>query len=182
MCASCAPDVYDCSLMEQTKKPLFAAMRAIVIPAGLTIGSLMCADARSRDGKASVPSEARRTIERANAEWLDAMKSEDAAAIAKPFDDRSVFVSSTGESVTGRAAITMLMKERFAKEGHLVDGEIVQDGLTSVGSMIYEWGHVDLQLQRAGASPTTVKGRYMTVWSADTSGHWTILRNLSLPF
>ncbi len=156
--------------------------RATVIPAALTLGSLMCADARTRDGTVDVRNAVRQTIDRVNGDWVDAMKRENATAIAEPYDDAGVFVTATGESFVGRPAIASLMRQRFAKEGRLVDGEIVQDGLTSVGSQVYEWGHVDLRLQRRAEAPTQVKGRYVTVWSQDADGRWKILRNLSLPF
>jgi len=155
--------------------------RATVVLA-LTLGSLMCTGARSRDGVAGVPREARQAIDRANADWLDAMKREDATAIAEPYDDAGVFVTGTGESVVGRPAIALLMRQRFAKEGRLLDGEIADDGVTQVGSQVYEWGHVDLRLQGTGAASTRVKGRFLTVWSLDAGGRWKILRNLSLPF
>jgi ketosteroid isomerase-like protein len=57
----------------------------------------------------------------------------------------------------------------------------VQDGLTIAGSLIYEWGHADLELVRRNAPPVRSAGRYLTVWSRDASGHWRIVRNLSLP-
>ncbi len=156
--------------------------RATVIPAALALGSLMCADQRRRDDAVADPRAARQAIERANADWLDAMKREDADAIAAPYDDAGVFVTATGRSVVGPLAIAALMRERFAQEGRVVDGDIVQDGLTQVGSQIYEWGHVDLRLQRGAERPTQVKGRYLTVWNQDADGRWKILRNLSLPF
>jgi len=156
--------------------------RATAIPAALALGCLMCADQRGPDGATADPLVARQEIDRANGDWLDAMKREDADAIAAPYDDAAVFVTATGRSVVGRLAIAALMRERFAKEGHLVSGDIVQDGLTRAGPQIYEWGHVDLRLQRSGESPTQAQGRYLTVWSQDASGRWRILRNLSLPF
>ncbi len=156
--------------------------RATLIPAALALSSLMCADQRGPDGAAADPRTARLAIDRENAEWLDAMKRGDADAIAAPYDDAGVFVTATGRSVVGQLAIAALMRERFAKEGHVVAGDIVQDGLTQAGPQIYEWGHVDLRLQRSGASATQVKGRYLTVWTQDASGRWRILRNLSLPF
>jgi len=159
--------------------------RATVIPAAVALGSVICADSCSRDGApgvTAVPSPVRHVIDRVNAEWVDAMKREDAWTIAEPYDDAGVFVTATGRSVTGPHAIAALMRERFANDGHLVTGEIEQDGLTQVGSQVYEWGHVDLRLQRSTERPTQVKGRYLTVWSQDASGHWKILRNLSLPF
>src|SRR6266516_1094649 len=157
-------------------------MQVVVIPAALALGSLMCADQRRRDDAVADPRAARQAIERANADWLDAMKREDADAIAAPYDDAGVFVTATGRSVVGPLAIAALMRERFAQEGRVVDGDIVQDGLTQVGSQIYEWGHVDLRLQRGAERPTQVKGRYLTVWNQDADGRWKILRNLSLPF
>ena len=157
-------------------------VRATVIPAALALGTLMCADASRRYGAETAPRAMRQVIDRVNAEWLDAMKRADAVAIAAPYDDAGVFVTATGRSVKGPLAIAALMHERFAKEGRLLDGDIVQDGLTQVGSQIYEWGHVDLRLQRGAERPTQVKGRYLTVWNQDADGRWKILRNLSLPF
>ena len=129
-----------------------------------------------------MPIAARQAIERANTDWLKAMKIEDAEAIAEPYDDVGVFVSASGEVATGRPAIARLMKERFAREGHLVGGELQQDGVLQVGSMVHEWGYADLRLQLAAAQPTRARGRYLTVWRTDASGRWTILRNLSLPY
>ncbi len=156
--------------------------RATVLPAALALGCLMCADEDGRDDAAADPRAARLAIDRENADWLDAMKRGDADAIAAPYDDAGVFVTASGRSVVGQLAIAALMRERFAKEGRLVAGDIVQDGLTRAGPQMYEWGHVDLRLQRSGENPTQVKGRYLTVWSQDASGRWRILRNLSLPF
>ncbi len=156
--------------------------RATLIPAALALGCLMCADQSGRDRAAADPRVARQAIDRANADWLDAMKREHADAIAAPYDDAGVFVTATGRSVVGKVAIAALMRERFAKEGHVVAGDVVQDGLTQAGPQMYEWGHVDLRLQRSGESTTQVQGRYLTVWSQDATGRWRILRNLSLPF
>jgi len=128
-----------------------------------------------------VPRAARKTIAAANAAWLPAMKRQDAVAIAEPYAEDAVFVTLTGEAVRGRPAIEQVMRDRFAKIGRVVGGKIAQDGLTRVGTMIYEWGHADLQLLRDGGKPTSSKGRYLTVWKADASGHWRIIRNLSLP-
>ena len=137
--------------------------------------------APARDARA-VPAEARHTINEANAEWLRAMKRGDAAAAAQPYADDAVFVTSTGESARGRDAIVQLMRDRFASGGRAIDGDIVEDGLTAVGARIYEWGHASLKLARGNAAPTAFKGRYLTVWAADSAGHWRIVRNLSLSY
>ena len=140
-----------------------------------------CSRARAQSDAREIPATARRTIEKANADWLTAMQRGDAPATAEPYAADAVFVTSTGESVRGRPAIEKLMRDRFASGGHAVDGTIKQDGVTKVGTLIYEWGHASLKLAREGATPTEFSGKYLTVWAADSGGHWRIIRNLSLP-
>jgi uncharacterized protein (TIGR02246 family) len=154
---------------------------ALATAALLFVVPALCVEAAPAGRKPRVPLAARRTIAAANAEWLRAMKSQNVTAIAEPYDEQAVFVTATGEAVRGRPAIEQLMRARFAKIGRVVGGTIVEDGLTRVGTMIYEWGHADLQLSHDGGKPTVSKGRYLTVWKADASGRWRIIRNLSLP-
>ncbi len=130
---------------------------------------------------ASVPAAARQTIAAANAAWLDAMKRQDAVAVAEPYSDDAIFVSPTGDAVRGRAAIEALYRERFQHSGRVVDGRIEDDGLTLEGALVYEWGHATLRVATAGGGTTTAGGRFLTVWAADASGRWRISRNLSLP-
>jgi uncharacterized protein (TIGR02246 family) len=154
---------------------------ALMVAAPIFLVSASCVQAAPQNHPSEVPPAARRTIADANAAWLRATKQEDASAMAEPYADDGVFVTATGEVVRGRAAIEQLMRDRFAKTGRVVDGRIVEDGLKRAGSMIYEWGHVELQFARDGSKPVGLKGRYLTVWAADATGHWRIVRNLSLP-
>src|SRR5262249_28961696 len=160
--------------------PIRRLAHALVIAGPIFTVSAMCAEAGVQSHRLRVPRAARQTIAAANAAWLRAMKRQDAAAIAQPYADDAVFVAATGEAVRGRSAIEQFSRDRFTKIGRVVGGKIVQDGLTRVGTMIYEWGHADLQLSRDGGT-TTSKGRYLTVWRPDASGRWRIIRNLSLP-
>ncbi len=130
---------------------------------------------------ALIPRDARRTIDAANHAWLAAMERQDAAAIAEPYADDSVFVLPTGESAHGRTAIEQLMRDRFEKTGPVRRVSLAQDGTIAVGSMIYEWGHADIELAHDGRGTATAHGRYLTVWRRDSEGRWRIIRNLSLP-
>lgn len=129
----------------------------------------------------SVPSAARATIAAANADWIPALKNHDAAAVAAPYADDGVFVTSTGEVFRGRAAVAQLMRDRFAQIGAVLGGTLVQDAVTRQGSLIYEWGHADVETARDGAAPQHSRGRYLTVWRLGAGGRWEIIRNLSLP-
>jgi uncharacterized protein (TIGR02246 family) len=129
---------------------------------------------------AAIPPDALRAIAAANNAWLSAMKRQDAAAIVEPYADDAVFVAATGESARGRPAIEQMMRDRFAKAGRVMGGSLIQDGTAAAGSMIYEWGHAELDVSLEGQPPTHVRGRYLTVWQR-VSGQWRIVRNLSLP-
>lgn len=126
-----------------------------------------------------VPDDARRTIKAANDAWLPALKQQNAVAIAEPYADDGMFVSATGQVATGRAAIAELMKARFAA-GRVLSGSLEQDGIRQEGSLIYEWGHAETEVQTPGGQLVKRTGRYLTVWKANTAGRWQIIRNMSL--
>lgn len=130
---------------------------------------------------AGVPADARATIAAANAEWLPALQSGDVSKIAAPYADDGIFVGPTGAVVTGRDAIAKLMRDRLAQSGKPTAGQLLQDGLSRQGALIYEWGHAVLEFAREGAAPARSRGRYLTVWRQSAAGRWEIIRNLSLP-
>jgi uncharacterized protein (TIGR02246 family) len=121
-------------------------------------------------------------IDSVNADWLPALRRKDATAIAAPYADDGLLVTATGESFRGRAAVEEAMRASIAAMSDVqIGGRLVQDGITRVGNLIYEWGHAELEITRPGSQPARVAGRYLTVWKQDASGRWRILRNLSLP-
>jgi len=129
----------------------------------------------------AVPADARAAIARANKDWLPAMRRQDAKAIAEVYAEEGVFVLPNGDSVKGRAAIEQLMRDRFSHTGPVIGGTLEQDNLVAAGSMIYEWGHAEIEIGgRANLSASRVTARYLTVWQRDASGRWRIIRNLSL--
>jgi|SRR5579859_7814645 len=147
----------------------------------LASASASAQTAAKQSRPATPPPDARATIAAANADWIPAVKKLDADAIAAPYADEGVFVSVTGDAFKGRAAIAQMMRARFAQLGTVVDGTLVQDGLTRQGRFIYEWGHADLTTAADGSAPRHVGGRYLTVWQQNGGGRWEIIRNISLP-
>ena len=147
---------------------------------------LLCPPAAVAQGAAAdsgaVPASARAQIDSANADWLPALRRKDAAAIAAPYADDGVLVAANGESFRGRAAVEEAMRASIARVGDaLRGGRLVQDEITRVGDLLYEWGHADLEIARPNGQIAHVAGRYLTVWKQDAAGRWRILRNLSLP-
>ena len=58
-----------------------------------------------------------RAVEKANSDWVAAMKTGDAAAIAAPYADDAVFVGMDGASIRGRVEIEKMYRARFERMG-----------------------------------------------------------------
>lgn len=132
------------------------------------------------EAQPAIPADAKQTIEKANADWLTALKKLDDAAVVAPYADDAVFVTGAGAAVRGRDGIAAMMRERFARTGPAIGGTITQDGTAMVGDLIYEWGHAEVVFGAAGGPASKSAGRYLTVWKKDAGDRWRIHRNLSL--
>jgi uncharacterized protein (TIGR02246 family) len=119
-------------------------------------------------------------VQKANAEWADAMKTGDATVIAAPYADDAVFVLADGKVVNGRANIEAMYRDGFTKGGVASDTKITSTSLVRDGDLAYESGSADVTVVRQGRSITR-GGRYLTVWRAQPDGSWKIVRNLVLP-
>lgn len=122
---------------------------------------------------------AREAIEVANSSWLPQMKRGDAAGVAAAYADDGVLLTSNGTALRGRAAIAARYRTELTVLGKVVDGGLVQEGVTVSGGMIYEWGHGWLAFQKEGKRQVS-SGPYFTVWRRGPDGSWRILRNLVL--
>jgi ketosteroid isomerase-like protein len=129
----------------------------------------------------SVPSEALAIIDRANADWLPAMRSHDVDRVVAPYDSAAVFVTTDGTSIKGRESIAAMYRSRFLHMAKISGGGVIRDGSCAVSdSLVYEWGHAQLELAEAGAAAKESTGRYLTVWQRTRAGTWVIVRNIVL--
>jgi uncharacterized protein (TIGR02246 family) len=125
--------------------------------------------------------EARIAIAKVNNEWLTAIKTGDFKTIAAPYGDSGVFVTTTGESITGAKMIEKYHQDRAKVLASIKEVQLVQEGITMAGEFVYEWGWVNFEVSSAEHRKENLSGRYLTVWKKDPSGQWSIIRNLSLP-
>lgn len=123
---------------------------------------------------------ARQAIEAANAGWLPAMERGDSAAVAAAYAADGVLITSKGVAIRGRSAIAALYQREIARQGQVIGGGLVQEGVTVSGGLIYEWGHGWLVFRQKDGSRRVSSGPYLTVWRRESDGGWAIVRNLVL--
>lgn len=121
-----------------------------------------------------------RAIEKANSEFVSAMKTGDAATIAAPYAENASFIMIDGSCIQGRTEIEKMYRDRFARFGLAQSTKIDSKKLIVDGDLAYESGYGEIGLLRDGK--LSVKGgRFLTVWQRQAVGDWKILRNVVLP-
>jgi len=152
-------------------------MHRLIAAIALAALALTCAGAQA--APADIAS-ARLAIDRANADWLPAIKAKDAERLAAPYAPEGVFVLPDGRSLVGRAAVADFYRERFAGAARVVDGGIHRDGLAqAAGGLVVEWGHGGSTVIDAAGKTSSREAPYMTVWKRGANGRWAIVRNLA---
>jgi uncharacterized protein (TIGR02246 family) len=127
------------------------------------------------------PTAVRRAIEGTLAQFSDAMKREDAGAIASMFTEDGEYMSPATKGFTrGRAAIEGVFAARF-KAARFIDVAITTASVQVVDDTAYEAGTNQLTFQVGEAPPITRTGRYLTVWKHQADGVWRIRFDAIVP-
>ena len=121
-----------------------------------------------------------RAVEKANSEFIVAMKTGDAATIAAPYTEDASFITIDGACVQGRTEIEKMYRDRFAKSGLARSTKINSKRLVVDNDLAYESGYGEIEMLKDG-KPSINGGRFLTVWQRQTNGDWKILRNVVLP-
>ena len=122
---------------------------------------------------------ARPAIDKANADWLPALRARDAEWLAEAYAEDGVFVLGNGQEVVGHEAIVEFYRKRVASLAQVLDGGIHHDGMTlGADGLIYEWGHGGATTVDAAGKRSTSNGPFLTVWKRGADGVWRIIRNL----
>ena len=121
-----------------------------------------------------------RAIEKANSEFIVAMKTGDAATIAAPYTDNASFITIDGACIQGRTEIEKMYRDRFARIGQVSSTKINSKKLVVDGDLAYESGYGEIRVLKDGKISVN-GGRFLTVWQRQANGDWKILRNVVLP-
>lgn len=117
-------------------------------------------------------------IVEANTAWPGAMRTRNAAAMAAPFAETGTLVTAGGKAINGRAAIEAYYRQAFQNAPPILDGEIIDDGIATVGDLVHVWGHGNYTVEHRPGQPSSNSGYFLAVWQADAAGGWKIVRYL----
>jgi uncharacterized protein (TIGR02246 family) len=116
----------------------------------------------------------RASIEQNEAQFAQALKRNDASALAAFFlGDGQVIRGWQKGNVQGRAAIQAYYAKRF-ETARFLDAVITTTSVGTSGDLAYETGSNRITRQTGDAVPVTTTGRYLTIWHHEADGQWRI--------
>jgi uncharacterized protein (TIGR02246 family) len=118
-------------------------------------------------------------IQKANSEFLTAVKTGDAVTIAAPYADNAVFVLPDGTCIQGRAGIEKMYRTRFEQSGPPNSTKLDSKNVMLDGDVAYESGNAEVTVMKED-KPVTRTSRYLTIWQRAADGEWKIVRNIVL--
>ena len=124
--------------------------------------------------------EARKAIDKGNAQWIDAWDKADASFIASLFAKDGVLLSQSGELFKGPQPILEHMKPVLDGAGKGVKATVTTVNLWLDGDIAYETGKYSYAFQSKG-QPVTEEGRYVTIWKRQGDGSWKIIMDMGVP-
>jgi uncharacterized protein (TIGR02246 family) len=124
--------------------------------------------------------EARKAIDRGNAQWVDAWDKADASLIAQLFAEDGILLRRNGKFFKGPQQILERMKTALEGAGKGVKATVTTVDLWLDGDTAYETGTYSYKYQENG-KPVNEEGRYVTIWKRQSDGSWKIVMDMGVP-
>jgi uncharacterized protein (TIGR02246 family) len=124
--------------------------------------------------------EAKRAIDKGNAEWIEAWEKGDPARIAALFTDDAVMLSQGGRVFNGRQEILERQKAAMQSVTRPVKVSVITVKIWLDGNTAYETGKYKYEYTEKG-EPTTEEGRYVTTWKRQSDGSWKLTMDMAVP-
>jgi len=131
------------------------------------------------DADKSLLVEARRAIERGNAEYIAACAARDAAAFAAVYAPNGARLEQGGQIVVGRTAIEKNTATVWAKLTGPLTVKATTADVWLIDDLAYESGAYVISAESTGGT-TRISGHYLTIWSKQSDGRWRIYRDLNV--
>src|SRR3954453_17875280 len=101
-------------------------------------------------------------IEKANSEFLSAIKAGDAATIAAPYAEDGLFIMPDGSMIRGRGEIEKMYRTGFEQSGPPTSTKLNSRNVSVYDDLAYEAGDAETTLTKEG-KPLVVTSHYLTV-------------------
>jgi uncharacterized protein (TIGR02246 family) len=124
--------------------------------------------------------EAKRAIDKGNAEWIEAWEKGDPEMLAAIFADDGVMLSQGGKVFKGRQQILERQKEAMQSVTRPIKVSVITVKIWLDGDVAYETGKYKYQYTEKG-TPTTEEGRYVTMWKRQRDGSWKLSMDMAVP-
>jgi uncharacterized protein (TIGR02246 family) len=124
--------------------------------------------------------EAKRAIDKGNAQWIEAWEKGDPEMLAAIFTEDGVMLSQGGRVFKGRQQILERQKAAMQSVTRPVKVSVVTVKIWLDGEAAYETGKYKYEYTEKG-KPTTEEGRYVTIWKRQSDGSWKLSMDMAVP-
>src|SRR4029434_5549632 len=124
--------------------------------------------------------EAKRAIDKGNAEWIEAWEKGNPEMLAAIFTDDGVMLSQDGKVFKGRQQILEHQKAAMQSVTRPIKVSVITVKIWLDGDAAYETGKYKYEYTEKG-KPTTEEGRYVTMWKRQGDGSWKLDMDMDIP-
>jgi uncharacterized protein (TIGR02246 family) len=124
--------------------------------------------------------EAKRAIDKGNAEWIEAWEKGNPEMLVAIFTDDGVMLSQGGKVFTGRQQILERQKEAMESVTRPIKVSVVTVKIWLNGDTAYETGKYKYEYAEKD-KPIKEEGRYVTTWKPQDDGSWKLSMDMAVP-
>jgi uncharacterized protein (TIGR02246 family) len=124
--------------------------------------------------------EAKRAIDKGNAEWIEALEKGSPERIAAIFTEDAVMLSQGGKVFKGRQQSLERQKAAMQSVTRPVKVSVITVKIWLDGDTAYETSKYKYEYKEKG-KPTTEEGRYVTAWKRQGDGLWKLSMDMAVP-
>jgi len=124
----------------------------------------------------------RKSIEKANLKFGEAVRKGDAAALAALYTEDATLMPPNSEMIKGRQEIEEFWKTSM--QMGVKDAILTTVDASGSGNLAYEIGKYTIKIQPEGQEPIEALGKYVAVWKLQADGSWKLhidIWNSSMP-
>lgn len=158
----------------------FAAIVTILVFAGAAMAQNQAPAVATSAASTEALTEARRAIEKGNAQWVEAWAKGDPSMIAALFADDGVLLARNGKLIKGRQSILERQKTAMSGVEPGVKVTVTTVDVWLDGDTAYETGKYRYEYKEKG-KPGVDEGRYVTMWKRQKDGSWKLVMDMGVP-